>query len=293
MLIPLYQNDVGQNRPNPGQVIVPESLPWLPPGSRIETLERRIEPPDGFRRPPSPERSFASWLRALPVKPGRPQVRLYNGQLKTNQTAHCAVLDIDVGNRNLQQCADAVMRLRAEYLRSAGCEDSVEFHFTSGDLVSWARWRTGERPIVSRNRVVWRAGSIPDSSYQGFRSYLDQVFTYAGSASLARELVKVADLAFPDPGDVYVQAGSPGHAVVVADVCINSRGERMFLLGQSYMPAQEIHILVNPGSSRSPWYPARSVGRLLTPEWTFDYRDLRRFRPANCGPEREPAQPPS
>ncbi len=251
------------------------SFPWSPASS--ETLERRMPPPAGFRRPPCPDRSFASWLRALPVKAGRPPVRLYNGQLKTNQQAHYAVLDIDTGKRNLQQCADALIRLRAEYLRSAGYEDSIHFRFTSGDLIPWPRWKTGGRPVVSGTRVSWRTGAPVDPSYQSFRRYLDQVFTYAGTASLQRELRAVSDLSRPEPGDVYIQGGAPGHAVMVADVCVNDAGKRLFLLLQSYMPAQEIHVLVNPASPASPWYQARSSGILRTPEWTFDHRDLRRF----------------
>ncbi len=256
------------------------SFPWLPTGS--ETLERRIAPPDGFHRLPSGNKTFASWLRALPVKPGRPPVRLYNGQLKINQDAHFVVLDMDTGSRNLQQCADAAIRLRAEYLWSIGCEEAIHFRFTSGHLIPWTRWRTGDRPVVNGARVSWRTGTIVDSSYQSFRRYLDRIFTYAGTASLKRELEPVPDLSLPVPGNIYIYGGAPGHAVIVTDVCVNDAGERQFLLAQSYMPAQEIHVLVNPASPASPWYQARSSGTLRTPEWTFDYRDLRGFAPSGC-----------
>jgi hypothetical protein len=40
-------------------------------------------------------------------------VLLYNGAPKFRQDVHAAVIDIDVGTRDLQQCADATMRLRA------------------------------------------------------------------------------------------------------------------------------------------------------------------------------------
>lgn len=258
------------------------TFPWLTAGGTDDRLDQRIQPPAGFHRLQCGERSFGAWLRALPVKPGRPDVRLYDGRRKSNQGAHYAVLDIDVGSRDLQQCADAVIRLRAEYLRSVACDDAIQFHFTSGDLVPWAKWRTGQRPVVVRNRVSWSVTGWPDLSYAGFRRYLDRIFTYAGSVSLAHELAIVTDPTRPIPGDVYVHGGSPGHAVLVADVCENDHAERMFLLVQSYMPAQEIHILVNPGSPLSPWYTARLEGQLLTPEWTFGYRDLRRFPPDGC-----------
>ena len=48
-------------------------------------------------------------------------------------------------------------------------------------------------------------------------------------------------------GDVFIKGGFPGHAVVVLDMAENDRtGQRVFLLAQSYMPAQDIHIMKNP-----------------------------------------------
>lgn len=47
-----------------------------------------------------------------------------------------AVIDIDVEKRDLQQCADAVMRLRAEWLWSIGTKDRIAFNYTGG-----GRWQ--------------------------------------------------------------------------------------------------------------------------------------------------------
>jgi len=46
-----------------------------------------------------------------------------------------------------------------------------------------------------------------------------------------------------EPGDVMIRAGSPGHAMLVVDVAEDERGRRIYLLAQSYMPAQDIHIV--------------------------------------------------
>jgi len=67
----------------------------------------------------------------------------------------------------------------------------------------------------------------------------------------------------------------------------------VFLLAQSYMPAQEIHALRGPAGSSDPWYGASDGGPLVTPEWTFRREDLRRFPPLPCegrrgGPDAEP-----
>ena len=59
--------------------------------------------------------SFAQWLLHVPLKKDK-TVYLFNGSVKKNQAAQFAVLDVSTGNKNLQQCADAVMRLKAEYL---------------------------------------------------------------------------------------------------------------------------------------------------------------------------------
>ena len=259
---------VAQNTPQP---------PAWPTAPDSQALSARIQPPAGYARAAVAPGSFGAWLRALPLKAGRPDVRLFDRSLKTNQSAHAAVIDIDTGVRDLQQCADAVMRLRAEYLHATGRERNIAFRFTSGDIARWTDWRDGLRPAVSGNRVRWTPSAARDDSYAGFRRYLDSVFTYAGSHSLERELGAVADTSL-EPGDVFVQGGFPGHAVIVIDVA--RRGDAtVFLLAQSYMPAQDMHVLVNPADAGlSPWYREDRTASLRTPEWTFPAGAARRFR---------------
>jgi hypothetical protein len=247
-----------------------------------DSLQQRVPPPEGYRREPIPAHAYGTWLRGLPLKPGRPPVHLYDGNLKANQDAHHAVIDIDPGEHDLQQCADAVMRLRAEYMFSRGCDSEIRFDFTSGDVARWIDWREGDRPEVSGNHVTWGRTATPDDGYRNFRRYLDVVFTYAGSASLSRELTLVEDPSSPEIGDVFIEGGFPGHAVLVVDVAVNEDGERVFLLAQSYMPAQEIHLLRSPEEDIDPWYRARASGILETPEWEFRYKDLKRFSPVDC-----------
>ena len=68
--------------------------------------------------------------------------------------------------------------------------------------------------------------------------------------------------------------------MLVADVVENkSTGEKRFLLLQSFMPAQEMHILKNPaGTDGSPWYTLDFGDRLVTPEWVFPRDSLRTWR---------------
>lgn len=256
------------------------AVPW-PAESSSRPLADRIPAPEGFTRVAVAPESFGAWLRQLPVLEGHPTVRLHDGRRKENQSAQAFVLDIDVGTKDLQQCADAVIRLRAEYLRAAGRADEICFRATSGDAMPWKRWSVGERPEVAGSSLRWVTGGRTGRSYASFREYLERVFVYAGSASLARGLAKADDPRRVEPGDVFIQGGFPGHAVIVADVAESADGQRMFLLAQSYMPAQQIHVLRNP-TSDSPWYPARGEGRLDTPEWRFRYEDLRRFPRYGC-----------
>lgn len=250
---------------------------WLAAYDAGQSVCSRIAVPAGARRVSVEAGSFGEWLRNLPLKPGRPAVMLFNGEEKGRQYVHAAVIDIDVGNRDLQQCADAVIRLRAEYLFASGRRDEISFNFTSGDPARYADWTRGLRPAVSGNNVRWTHAAEPGDDYAGFRKYLDTVFTFAGTLSLSRELRRVPDVHDVRPGDVFIEGGSPGHAVIVIDVAESESGGRFFLLAQSYMPAQEIHLLVNPSNAGlSPWYEVRPGVELLTPEWTFDSDSLMR-----------------
>ncbi len=253
--------------------------PWVEQVDQANALGARIAAPAGFERVACEDGSFAAWLRGLPLKEGSPQVLLFDGRPKANQEAHVAVLDIDVGERDLQQCADAAIRLRAEYLYSRGETGRIAFRFTSGDEASYRRWADGFRPKVHGNKVEWAKTAGKDSSYRAFRSYLDTVFTYAGTRSLAKEMTPVPDPKGISAGDVFVQGGSPGHAVIVLDVAEEgSTGRRVFLLAQGFMPAQQVHVLKNSSyPALSPWYDADLGDTLVTPEWTFQKGDLKRF----------------
>ncbi len=230
--------------------------PSAPPAA--ETLASRIAPPEGFTRVAAGEGSWAEWLRGLPLKPAGSPVLTYTGARKWRQDVHVAVIDIDVGKRDLQQCADAIMRLRGEWLYASGRPREIAFNDTDG-----------------KRRAFARQGK---QDYAAFRKYMDLVFAYAGTYSLEHELKPVAvdDIAI---GDVFIKGGFPGHAVLVADMAENAAtGEKRFLLVQSYMPAQEMHVLKNPaGPDGSPWYQTNFGEQLKTPEWVFARNSLRRW----------------
>ncbi len=255
------------------------AFPWRQTNAPNAPTIQTIPTPAGFQRIDATRNTFADWLRSLPLKEENNRVLLYNNRLKLNQSAHYKVLAIDLGDKDLQQCADAVMRLRSEYLFGQKRFGDIAFNFTSGDRAAFDKWRGGYRPQVRGNKVTWQRTAQRDSSYKSFRAYLNTVFTYAGSHSLSRELHTVSEVKTLQIGEVFIQGGFPGHAVIVVDLALHpDTKQKIFLLAQSYMPAQEIHILKNPrDDGLSPWYAIQATDKLYTPEWTFEWKDLKRF----------------
>ncbi len=252
--------------------------PWLGNYLKENALKERIPAPEGFRRIDLPEGHFGLWLRGLPLKKKGSPVRLYNKRLKARQDIHYAVIDIDTGKRDLQQCADAVIRLRTEFLWSEERFDEIGFNFVSGFYASYERWREGCRIRMEGSKLKEERTAGYDGTHECFRKYLDAVFTYANTYSLKKELAS-SYIRTVMPGDVLICGRASGycHAVIVMDVAENDVGKRRFILAQSYMPAQDIHILKVPGSDDC-WYEIPEGDILSTPEWDFGIDEIKRFR---------------
>ena len=241
------------------------------------TIETRFSPPQGFSRVEVQASSFANYLRQLPLKVAGSKVLYYNGSEKSNDV-YDAVIDLPIGKRDLHQCADAIMRLRAEYLWNEKKYDQIHFNFTNGFRVDYSKWMKGKRVGFNGNQTFWKDGGTPSVSYTSFWSYMELIFSYAGTLSLSKEM-KSKEMKNMEIGDVFIQGGSPGHAVIVVDMVKQKEtGEQLFLLAQSYMPAQETHVLKNPtDTSISPWFSLNSSDQIRTPEWTFNSTDLKAF----------------
>ena len=241
------------------------------------TLESRILPPKGYERTVAEEGSLLQYLRTYPVKEDGSPVLLYDGSKKWNQDAHVAVMELPIENADLQQCADSIMRVYAEYFLASGQEDRISFHFTNGFEAEYTKWRDGYRIKVDGNQVSWEQSAEYDDSYETFVKYMRIVFSYAGTLSMDGEAepISVEEM---QPGDVFLKGGSPGHVVMVVDVCENAQGNRAFLLAQGYMPAQEFHILKNPTNEVDPWYyEEEMVYPFATPEYVFEEGSLQRL----------------
>jgi hypothetical protein len=222
---------------------------------------------------------FAGWLRQIPLKKDR-TVYLFDGSPKRNQDAQFAVLDISVGHKDLQQCADAVMRLRAEFLYARKDFAGIDFYTVQGTRLNFKEWAEGRRVRLTGGRLVSYTRQPPASEGADricFAAYLEAVFSYCGTLSLEKQLSPVSSFGEMQIGDVLIRGGSPGHAMLVLDMAVDSMGHKVYMLAQSYMPAQDIHIVKNPTEENiSPWYRLDKRDTVIvTPEWTFYPYQLR------------------
>lgn len=256
--------DIGENEGTEAERDVEELL-----NAEGMTLETRVRAPEGYTRIPAEEGSLAAFLRSYPLKEAESPVLLYNGREKGNQGAHAAVFTLPIENEDLQQCADSIMRVYAEYFYQTGQYDRISFHFVNGFQADYVKWREGYRIAVNGNDVSWVSSAAADESYESFQEYLRIVFAYAGTLSMEAEAQEIT-LEEIQVGDVFLKGGSPGHVVLIVDVCEKEDGSKAFLLGQGYMPAQEFHLLKNPQHGEDPWYYEEEVTYpFSTPEYTF------------------------
>jgi len=217
-------------------------------------------------------RSWQYFLQHLPII-DKPIVD-YRGLPIYNQQKHVGIIPYDVGTSDLQQCADALMRLRAEYLYQQNRYNEIGFHFVSGDYYSWRKFCDGIRPVVKGNRLQYIRGSSCDKTHESLRRYLDIVYSYAGTISLAKELKQADDF---EVGVVIIYAGSPGHCFIIIDENTNEKGEKVYKLAEGYTPAQSIYVLRNlKEGGNSPWHKLKK-GIIETASYKFISYKLGRF----------------
>ena len=241
-------------------------------------LKDRYEVPEGYERVSVEENSFGEFLRNSKLEDYGEKVKYYDGRVKDKPNVYDSVFDVDIGDRDLHQCADAVMLLRAEYLYQNKRYDDISFHFVDGFNAKYSKWRRGYRISVGENSSSYYKATGESNTYETFRKYMDIVFAYSSTLSLDEEL-KSVDVKDMQIGDVFIKGGSPGHCAIVVDMAENKEtGEKVFMLAQSYMPAQQTQLLINPNDQYlSPWYSLDFGENLKTPEWTFTKDQLKRF----------------
>ena len=243
------------------------------------SIEKRYLCPKNFKRVEVEKNSFSKFLRNSKLLQYGKKVKLHNGREKNSDNIYDSVFDVEIGSKDLHQCADAIMLLRAEYLYAEKDYKNLNFHFVNGFKAEFSKWIEGYRISVDNNSntAKYIKKEPYNSDYPTFRKYMIVVMAYASTLSLEKEMIPV-NIKNMKIGDVFIKGGNPGHAVIVVDMCQNDEGKKLFMLAQSYMPAQQTQILVNNSNKKiSPWYELKEE-TLITPEWTFDKNSLRRFQ---------------
>ena len=222
-----------------------------------------IPTPGGYERIDGSDPAFASWLRSLPLKPKGSPVMLYTGGKARLQSLAYAVVDLPLLS-NAEQCADCCMRLRGEYLYQTGQYGRIRFTDVNGNVLHYGG----------------------GSSRKNFEQYMRRVYGVASTYSLNRSLAR-RELCDMEPGDVFVYAAGStkmgvktrmGHAVMVVDVAVNSKGQKVFLLAEGNTPARDIHVMRNFTSPiRSPWFSQDDITGISYLSCWFDEDELRHW----------------
>ncbi|MBO5615170.1 MAG: hypothetical protein J5932_03480 [Prevotella sp.] len=236
---------------------------WLLFGSRTSNPHNYkrigdIPVPNGYERVIGTDAAYSQFLRDLPLKPKGSKVKLYTGGDAFFQSVNYAVLDIPMLS-NAEQCADACMRLRAEYLHKTHQYSLIHFQDVNGHTL---RYNGG-------------------ASRKALDKYLKNLYGVANTYSLNREM-PVRPLSEMQPGDVFVypaHGNMMGHAIMVVDVAVNRHGKKAFLLAEGSTPACEIHMLRNiKNPLRSPWFTLyEDSDYLLLGVSLFSKSDLKHF----------------
>lgn len=240
----------------------------LMPNTPLEMKVGKTDPVQvGFEKD-----SWEYFLQHLPVVDS--VVVDYRGRPVVDQDKQAGVIPFDVGKKDLQQCADAIMRLRAEYLFKQNRLPEIAFHFTSGQLYSFHDFCKGKRPVPKGSQVVFVNREPVQKNHASLRQYLDIVYTYAGTISLARELKKATGFSV---GTIVIYPGSPGHCFIIIDEATDASGKKLYRLAEGYTPAQSIYVLRNGNKVGKDPCHSLSDGVIETASYRFEQYQLGRF----------------
>lgn len=192
-----------------------------------------IPVPSGCRRLPLDKGSYAQWLRNLPLKSGPAILSHSRDTVFPGGYRVLAVLEMPLLFRDdLEQCADWCFRLWAEHHRQTDRLERLylfDYH--------------GQKRYLRSSGKTWR-------------QFLRWAMANANSHSLKVGCLPV-DTSDLLPGDMIVQnlKGGVGHVSVIMDVCDDTLGNRYFLIGYGYMPAQEFHLeAADSARGRDGWF---------------------------------------
>ncbi|MDR0582606.1 MAG: DUF4846 domain-containing protein [Prevotellaceae bacterium] len=218
-------------------------------------MAARFGVPSGYYRTDTAPATFAFFLQHLPLLPPKTPVKFYDGV--PNTTSHpAAVIDMDTGDKNLQQNAQTVIRLWAEYLFEQQRFPDIHFHINNGELIPYEQWAQGMKLVINR-KTYWTKTPSNPRLYQTFRRYLNFIFTNSDFQTLSQDLQPSAATTVA-PGDILI---SGDEVVMILDVAVHQEtGEVVVLLVSGGNPAQSIQVLQNTGENKTAgaWFPVNN-----------------------------------
>lgn len=215
-----------------------------------------IPVPSGFFRKQFSANSFSYWLQNLPLKQDK-IIRKYDGSelINTNYSVLAVVDKACLFKQDLEQCADFCMRLWSDY------------HKENNKLNELYLFEYSGKKNFFRQEL------------QTYNTFLKESFANANSYSLKTGCKEIGEYNL-QPGDLIVQNrnGGIGHVSMIMDVCENKDGLKLFLIGYSFMPAQEFHIEhAAYGYGFKGWFTLPGYYKFLEEKLPYGEPTLRRF----------------
>jgi len=219
------------------------------------TSVNSIPLPKNYFRVEYPPTSFPNYLQNLPLKKEK-KVTSYKNEDLSNRYTSIAVIDKPLLFKDdLEQCADFTMRLWADFHKESNLLSSLYLFNYSG-----------KKYYFKDSRL----------SYQ---KYLRKVFASSNSHSIKKGTSEISNKNLK-PGDLFVQneSGGIGHVSIILDHSKSDHGEDLYLIGFSFMPAQEMHIEKAPDNrGKSGWFSYSGFIQHLTENYPYGIPVLRRF----------------
>lgn len=246
--------------------------PWLPCRHSEDVRAPRIGDiavPCGYERQVSTGDGYQAFIRNLPLAPETERVAYYeNPEMADAVEPYChRVVDMPLLSVS-EQCADACIHIRAEYLFQNRRYRDLHFEDTQHNVM----------------RYPWMGGRLREA----YNNYLRHVYDWANTESLRNEMARRDSPADVEAGDVWCYDAHSrdsvryGHAMTVADVAIDSvTGEKIVMLVQGSTPACSIHVLRNTVEPEiSPWFRITATDGIVDfgfakyrPDELYHFRD--------------------
>ena len=216
-----------------------------------------IPVPQGCVMDTFPKKSFSHYIQNLPLT-GSTQILAHDGSTIQNEIYRVfAVINMPLlFNDDLEQCADFAIRLWAEYHKAGNKLSELRLFNYHGKRIAY-------KP---------QNGSLT--------RFLRKTFANANSYSLKAGCRKIAENEVI-PGDLIVQNsdGGIGHVSVIMNSCSDTAGKRLYLIGYSFMPAQEFHIEHAMQFGTDGWFTLKGFYEFLKNHLDLGEPVLRRFEP--------------